>query len=267
VQWSRFIHDHELKAGGDSLPVNARVVIMKLGIFIAAAAIAASAIPAAAAVPLVNSPITVTSADVGKSFTYNYNGIINEQNQSGLASAIKFTLTGVAANVWTFSAAVDNTLSTAPVGGRISGFGFNSNPDITAATPLSGPFTGSLLNAGFPQIGGQTSIDFCLTANNNCNGGGGGGVADGGSALQTFTLTFANPPTTSVIFNNFIIRYQSITGSRLGDSGIGMGTGGGGFDPGGGAVPEPASWAMLIAGFGLVGAVARRRRGAHSVSA
>jgi PEP-CTERM motif len=28
----------------------------------------------------------------------------------------------------------------------------------------------------------------------------------------------------------------------------------------GGAVPEPASWAMLIAGFGLVGAIARRRR-------
>jgi hypothetical protein len=32
------------------------------------------------------------------------------------------------------------------------------------------------------------------------------------------------------------------------------------IDPGGGAVPEPASWAMLIAGFGLVGASARRRR-------
>jgi hypothetical protein len=27
-----------------------------------------------------------------------------------------------------------------------------------------------------------------------------------------------------------------------------------------GAIPEPASWAMLISGFGLVGAVARRRR-------
>ena len=34
-----------------------------------------------------------------------------------------------------------------------------------------------------------------------------------------------------------------------------------------GAVPEPASWAMLIAGFGLVGAVSRRRRGAASVAA
>ncbi len=29
-------------------------------------------------------------------------------------------------------------------------------------------------------------------------------------------------------------------------------------------IPEPASWAMLIAGFGLVGAAARRRRPAHA---
>ncbi|WP_313671468.1 cistern family PEP-CTERM protein [Sandarakinorhabdus sp.] len=238
---------------------------MKLGIFIAAAAIAATAVPATAAVPLVNSPITVTSADVGKSFTYNYNGIIEEQNQSGLASAIKFTLTGVAGNVWSFSAAVDNTLSTAPVGGRISGFGFNGNPEITGATPGTGPFTNAVINANLPQLGGGTTIDFCLTSN-NCTGGGGGGVLDGNMATQTFSLSFANP-INSVIFNNFVVRYQSITGSTLGDSGIGMGTGGGGFDPGGGAVPEPASWAMLIAGFGLVGAVARRRRGAHSVSA
>ena len=30
--------------------------------------------------------------------------------------------------------------------------------------------------------------------------------------------------------------------------------------PPGGAIPEPAPWAMLIAGFGLVGPAARRRR-------
>lgn len=40
-----------------------------------------------------------------------------------------------------------------------------------------------------------------------------------------------------------------------------------GFDPGGGAVPEPASWALLLTGFGMVGFAARRRRGAISVSA
>jgi hypothetical protein len=33
-----------------------------------------------------------------------------------------------------------------------------------------------------------------------------------------------------------------------------------GFLSGGGAIPEPASWAMLIAGFGLTGAAMRRRR-------
>jgi hypothetical protein len=35
----------------------------------------------------------------------------------------------------------------------------------------------------------------------------------------------------------------------------------------GGFVPEPASWAMLIAGFGLVGATMRRRRGIPVVTA
>lgn len=35
------------------------------------------------------------------------------------------------------------------------------------------------------------------------------------------------------------------------------------FDAEPGAVPEPATWAMLIAGFGMVGASMRRRRGAH----
>ncbi len=33
------------------------------------------------------------------------------------------------------------------------------------------------------------------------------------------------------------------------------------------AVPEPASWAMMIAGFGMVGFAARRRRNQHSVNA
>jgi PEP-CTERM motif len=217
------------------------------------------AAPSAAVVPLVNSPITVTSADVGKSFIYLYNGIINEQDQVGLAAAIKFTLTGVSGNVWNFKAAVDNRLSIAPVGGRISSFGFNGNPEIIGATPLSGPFTTAVINAGLPQIGGQTTIDFCLTANNNCQGGGGGGVNDGNVATQEFALSFANN-ITSVIFNNFILRYQSVTGSPLGNSGIGMGRNAGGNSPIGDPVPEPASWAMLIAGFGLIGAMARRQR-------
>jgi hypothetical protein len=36
-------------------------------------------------------------------------------------------------------------------------------------------------------------------------------------------------------------------------------TGGGGTG-GGGSVPEPATWAMMITGFGLIGAAMRRKR-------
>ena len=40
-----------------------------------------------------------------------------------------------------------------------------------------------------------------------------------------------------------------------------------GIDPGGGEVPEPASWAMMMAGFGLVGASMRRRKTLQTVAA
>ncbi|MBC7506509.1 MAG: PEP-CTERM sorting domain-containing protein [Sandarakinorhabdus sp.] len=42
--------------------------------------------------------------------------------------------------------------------------------------------------------------------------------------------------------------------------------GGSAITLGSGAVPEPASWALLISGFGLIGAAARRRRTLTSAS-
>lgn len=35
---------------------------------------------------------------------------------------------------------------------------------------------------------------------------------------------------------------------------------------GGGVIPEPATWGMMIAGFGLIGAAARRRRTVHATA-
>ena len=62
-----------------------------------------------------------------------------------------------------------------------------------------------------------------------------------------YGFTFASPVIKSVVFSNGFIALRNL--SWTGPA-VGLPTGG---------VPEPASWAMLIAGFGLVGALQRRR--------
>ena len=57
---------------------------------------------------------------------------------------------------------------------------------------------------------------------------------------------------------------RTFLNARVWTDGV-IGTGGGGGGGGGGnpgVIPEPATWAMMIAGFGLVGGVMRRRRDA-----
>lgn len=98
-------------------------------------------------------------------------------------------------------------------------------------------------------------------------------------SFNGFSLTFSdldvlgtaiNPSTTfssftadritfqgNTLFLNFVNLYQFNPQFLLLDISTGP-IGGGGVDP----IPEPASWALLIAGFGLTGAAMRRRRAA-----
>lgn len=61
--------------------------------------------------------------------------------------------------------------------------------------------------------------------------------------------------------NYLAFAYDSPTPQGLGDEGWGLRSiRVEGIEPGAGAVPEPATWAMFIGGFGLVGAALRHRR-------
>jgi len=76
-----------------------------------------------------------------------------------------------------------------------------------------------------------------------------------------FRLTNCNGNWTCDFGNTSAIRFGPMPAglSWTSQSGVfllALGTGGGGGTPG---IPEPATWAMLIAGFALVGAAARRR--------
>lgn len=84
-----------------------------------------------------------------------------------------------------------------------------------------------------------------------------------GNQIASFNIAIENPISTPNGLNQFafigidagapIISRMSFSGSALLLAPGNMSTG---------VVPEPASWAMLIAGFGLVGAAMRRRRAA-----
>ncbi len=77
-------------------------------------------------------------------------------------------------------------------------------------------------------------------------------------AAENFSLAFTSiNPLFSVGANGFGSGFTAaVAGSFAGAEEL---------DPGGGEVPEPGTWAMMLAGFGLVGLSARRRRGLRPV--
>jgi len=214
----------------------------------------------------------------------------------GLGALLSLSLVDVSANgyQWNFSYQLQN-LSTDP--SRVATIGWDVAEDFTDVTGVSGLFTQYATGGQMPSL---DKLDFCLkaTPGASCAGGGAGGVASGTSGAGVFSLTFASQEvhyvttdvpvynkkgklirtdqvTTAVLtqvaapasltFNDFAAHYQALAD---GSSTVGVAA----ERPlppildqnpnlGGLPVPEPATWALMIAGFGAVGAVLRRRRG------
>jgi hypothetical protein len=145
-------------------------------------------------------------------------------------------------------AATALTLNPGPNGTQSVGF------DKTIATPgsFSETFTFTLPSAGTTSaslvtiaVNRLTNIDFTSATLN--------GNAFTFSPTGTFEFGSANGISTMAGLQTLVV--NGVSG--------GNGSFGGNisFAPAGGAIPEPATWALMILGFGLVGGMMRRRAG------
>ncbi|WP_157217535.1 cistern family PEP-CTERM protein [Flavisphingomonas formosensis] len=205
------------------------------------------------ATPAFADSISVAPTDIGKSFTLDYNGYTGAGTIDGLTGQTVFTLSGVSGNSYTFDYTVNNTSGTPITGSRISGFGFNTDPDIAGASSTGVFDTVGTGNA--PNVG---TVDVCFKGGggtNNCAGGGGDGVDLGNSASGTLTLDFSSP-TDLLSLSDFFVRYQSISGAGGISSAVGSGT----LSSSGGGTPVPEPSALLLFGVGLAGLAFARNR-------
>lgn len=219
----------------------------------------------ALAVTQVSTPITLLATDIGHGVKLTYNGFINETATPGLRAATGFRLDSVTngGRSWTFTYRVQNLFTAPTTASRVSIFGFdvdgytsNNLLRSLATASATGVYQTVARNGNVPQIG--PTLDVCFRAGGgggNCANGGGGGISAANSFTQgTFTLNFASA-VQRIMLDNFFVRYQSVTTANgIGLSGVGV------VDTFQAVVPEPGVWAQLIAGFGLIGAVQRRRR-------
>ena len=160
-----------------------------------------------------------------------------------------FTGTSNGGLTYNFNYSVDNTSS---VVSSLSGFGFDVNPNISGAVS-TGLYQYVNTTSNVPNIG---VVDVCFNSgsSNSCAGAGsgaGGLLPAGGVANGTLSLTFGQAYS-QIDLTNFYVRYQGIAGITGVTSAVGRPT----TPP----VPEPATWAMMLLGFGGIGMAMRYRR-------
>jgi hypothetical protein len=163
---------------------------------------------------------------------------------NGVAGTLDLTLFSTSGSAWVFDYSVDNTTTNGD--SRIVSFGFNVDPNFQSFAIGAGSyFDFGAMNSAIESV----SLDFCTSVGNNCSSGGSEGLrkADG-LATGRITLNF-NPSVTAITLSGFTDKYQAVTAIG-GNSARGMET----------SVPEPATWAMMIIGFGAAGSMIRRRR-------
>lgn len=175
---------------------------------------------------------------------------------SALDALLTLRLTATDGFTWRFAWEIGNNAGPAFDRARITGFGF----DVVGASPVGVSAAGAFDRVGTGAVATGFETDLCfMAAGNGCATNSNSGLRPGDDADGTIRLGFATRQQ-MVTLSDIYVRWQgsqvdravprntpTISVSHLD------------IEP----APEPAIWAMLILGFGLVGTAARRRRPAR----
>jgi hypothetical protein len=197
---------------------------------------------------------TLTSADVGTSFTVDWNYASNTSSGGSLTSPLTalgtFTVDSLSSSSLVLSATIDNTtaLTTKLTQAYLMSLGISSTPTATPSLKTSGStFTQVDSPGNFP--GGFKNINACVYSANNCSGGKiQDGLAAGSSDSFVLALdgTFGSSP--SITLSDFAVKFQTNEGS---------------YEFGGGSLSEtPEPGTLLLFGTVLLlslGPAVRRR--------
>ncbi|MDB5685581.1 MAG: sorting protein [Rhizorhabdus sp.] len=206
--------------------------------------------------------VIIDSEKTDFTFNIDYLGQVKGEEAKEIGALGSFTFTGLSEDKLTYNFNYSIT-NDSKAESRLRSFGFNevSSAGIAKATS-TGAYAYADLDVNYPEKAGRMDICFASTENGSCTGGK-DGLNSGETGKGTFALTLEKA-VSSLALDDFIVRFQSIDPKiNGGDSGVGFGSVVG-SDVGSGDVvspaPEPVTWAMMILGFGLIGATMRQRR-------
>ena len=164
---------------------------------------------------------TLTPADVGQSFSVDWNYASNTSSGGNLTSPLNavgtFSVHSLSSSSLVLSATIDNTtaLTSGLTQASLMSLGIGSSPTGTASITTT---AGSVFNAAGPGSGpnetfpgGFTGINACIfNSGNGCSGGNvNDGLAAGSSDSFVLTLngTFGGSP--SITLSDFAVKFQT----------------------------------------------------------
>ncbi len=211
------------------------------------AALAVSA-PAQATTVIYGSPTPSSTGDCTPSCTPQFQTVYSHTLFGSVPvsiSAISYFLNNAQGGPNTDTYTIRLSTSANAVGSLVSNFAANVGADVAVfyvgipATAASSMFTFSGIPFNYDPNAGDLLVDISHLGSNSFAYS----SYQGSNALAQRVFSFGTTGSGYADWPGYAIATQFTVG-----------------DPVNGAVPEPASWAMLLLGFGVIGAAARRRQ-------